>query len=453
MQIQFFGATREVTGSCNLVKLHENKILVDCGLFQGSRFASEKNFEPFKFDPTKIDTVLITHAHIDHCGRIPKLVHEGFRGKIIASEPTAELVKLMWQDAVRIMRYGFEKTKQPMLFQEEDVKLALSLIDSVPYHEPVRLPDNATATFYDAGHVLGSSWIKIQLNGKSVVFSGDIGNDDVPIIRDTEPIGKADVVVCESTYGDRTHESPAVRSTKLKKVIENAVERGGALMIPAFSLERTQEILYELNWLTEECKCLPHVPIFLDSPLAIAATDVFKKYTNYYDREAKEIRSVDSDLFDFPRLEVTQSSHASRKINDRNNPKVIIAGGGMMVGGRILHHLIRYLQDPKSTLLIVSYQAEGTLGRKIQDGAKSVSIFGKQIEVKCHIEKIGSYSAHGDQKKMLRWLQTADPTPEHIYLNHGDPDSQDEFIKYIETEIKTKASAPEFGGIAEIPLD
>ncbi len=450
MKIHFYGAAREVTGSCYLVELHEHKILVDCGMFQGSRYASEKNFEPFQFDPTRVDSVLVTHAHIDHNGRIPKLVHEGFRGKIYASEPTAALLEIMWNDAVRIMRYAFEKNKDPMLYSEEDVKRAVEMIHPVPYHEPVRLPGDGVAKFFDAGHIIGSAWIEIKQAGKTVVFSGDVGNDDVPIIRETEPIAQADAVICESTYGDRLHESAIARSSRLKTVIEDSVKRGGVLMIPAFSLERTQEILYELNWLIEECKCLPRVPIYLDSPLAIRATEVFKEFTDYYDQDALALKKLDGDLFDFPGLEVTLDSSASRKINSAKNPKVIIAGGGMMVGGRILHHLIRYLGDKNSTLLIVSYQADGTLGRKIQDGAKVVSIFGKRIEVKCRVERLGSYSAHGDQAKVLRWLGTADPKPKHVYLSHGDPSAQDEFVQCIERDLGVAASAPEFGGIVEV---
>ena len=450
MKLHFYGATREVTGSCYLLETGNQKIIVDCGMFQGTRYANEKNFENFPFDPTEIDAVLVTHAHIDHIGRIPKLVKEGFRGKIIASEPTAALLPIMWEDAARVMSYANKKSKDPVMYTEDDVIMAAKQIQSVPYHEPVRLPGDTVATFYDAGHIIGSAWIQVEHSGKTVVFSGDIGNDDVPIIRETEPLKQADVVVCESTYGDRLHEPAIARSSKLKAAIEDAVQRGGAMMIPAFSLERTQEILYELNWLIEECQCLPKVPIFLDSPLAIKATEVFKKYTSYYDTTAKEMRGVDNDLFDFPGLEVTLQSQESKKINSVKNPKIIIAGGGMMAGGRILHHLLRYLSDPKSTLLIVSYQAEGTLGRKIQDGAKTVYIFGNKVEVKCNVMRLGSYSAHGDREKVLKWLGSGQTKPKHVYVTHGDTAAQDAFVECLENELGVAASAPEYGAIAEL---
>ncbi len=419
-------------------------------MFQGTRYAAEKNFDNFEFDPTEIEAVLVTHAHIDHIGRIPKLVKEGFRGKIYASEPTAALLPIMWEDAARVMSYANKKSKDPVMYTQDDVIRASGLIEKAKYHEPVRMPGDIVATFFDAGHIIGSSWIQVEAGGKSVVFSGDIGNDDVPIVRETEPITKADVVVCESTYGDRLHEPAIARSSKLKAAIEDAVARGGTMMIPAFSLERTQEILYEINWLVEECQCLPKVPIYLDSPLAIKATEVFKEYTSYYDETAKEMKSVDNDLFDFPGLEVTLLSQESRKINSVPSPKIIIAGGGMMSGGRILHHLLRYLSDPKSTLLIVSYQAEGTLGRKIQDGAKTVFIFGNKVEVKCKVMRLGSYSAHGDRDKVLKWLGSGPQKPKHVYVTHGDPAAQDAFVECIESELGIAATAPEFGAIAEI---
>lgn len=449
MQLHFYGAAQEVTGSCYLVDTKSRRILIDCGMFQGERYADEKNEEHFPFDPTTIDTVLITHAHIDHNGRIPKLVREGFRGKIWATKPTRELIYFMWQDTVHIMRYAYEKTGQAMLYDEADVKHAYALIQGVPYGERVELGSEVWAEFHDAGHILGSSWIRLHSGERELVFSGDIGNDEAPIIRDTELIGNADYIICESTYGDRIHEEIFGRKSKLKTVIEDTIARGGTLLIPAFSIERTQEILYELNWLIEECKCLPKVPIYLDSPLAIHATGVFKEYKEYYDTEAKELSGKDRDLFSFPGLVATISSEESKKINTVVGSKVIIAGSGMMNGGRIMHHLPRYLPDPKSTLLVVSYQAEGTLGRKITSGAKSVQIFGEKVDIKCRIEAIHSYSAHGDQEKLLSWIRSGKNT-QHIYITHGDKLASENLAVRIEKELKISASVPAFGSRVEM---
>lgn len=450
MRIHFYGAAREVTGSCYLVEIHALKVLVDCGLFQGTSIAGAQNHAAFAFDPTTVEAVLVTHAHLDHGGRIPKLVQEGFRGKIICSEPTAALLKLIWEDAVSIMRYNHEKNGEPMLYDETSVERTVRQLHPVPYHEPVRIGQEAVATFSDAGHILGSAWIALQAGEKRVVFSGDVGNDNVPIVRETEPIGQADVVICESTYGDRAHEDATVRSAKLKEVVEEAAKRGGALMIPAFSLERTQEILYELNWLIEECKCLPRMPIYLDSPLAIDATAIFKKFTNYYDSEALARRTIDGDLFSFPGLKVTGRSRDSRLINEVANPKIIIAGSGMMNGGRIMHHLVRYLPDPNSTLLILCYQAEGTTGRKVQSGAPVVTIAGERVPVHCKIVTLHSYSAHGDQDKLMRWLSTGQPAPKHVYVTHGDPNSQDALVGRIEKELGIGATAPQLGRMIEV---
>ncbi len=450
MKLHFLGAAGEVTGSCYLLELGDKKIIVDCGMFQGSRFADRKNMEPFEFDPTEIDAVIITHAHVDHNGRIPKLVHEGYRGPVYTTDVSAKLVPIVWHDAAKIMSYDFKKTGDERLYTEVDVKRAEEHLKGVKYGEKIQLADNIEITFHDAGHILGSAWVELVYDGFSYVFSGDLGNVDVPIIKEKEVYPGSDVLVMESTYGDRTHGPGTDRAEKLKEVLVDTVERGGVLMIPALSLERTQEILYELNYLIDECKCVPKVPIFLDSPMAIRATNVYTKSTHVMDKEARAKVGAEDALFDFSGLKMTLQTEESKAINNVPNPKVIIAGSGMMAGGRIMHHLKRYLKDPKSTLLIVSYQAEGTLGRKIQSGATSVTIYGERIDIKCKVTQIGSYSAHADQDMLIDWVRKAQTKPKHIYLTHGDPEAAECLAEKLREELGCDVKVPKRGDVAEL---
>lgn len=449
MKIHFLGAAGEVTGSCFLVEKSEKKYLVDCGMFQGSTSENEKNSAPFAFDPTKIDAVFLTHAHLDHCGRIPQLFAAGYRGPVYATAPTAELASLMWEDALGIMQSEATYAGRPMLYHEMDVKRAQAALHPVKYQQLLNV-DDAQFTFHDAGHILGSAWLEIWLGGKSVVFSGDIGNDQVPIICETEKLAATDLLVMESTYGDRTHVPTTRRRDALREVVMDAMQRRGMLLIAAFSLERTQEILYEFDQLVEHDRILPRVPIYLDSPLAIRANKVYRDFPDYYDAEAAAEWLAGDDFLNFRDLKVTLSVAESKLINDAPNPKIVIAGSGMLNGGRVAHHLLRCLPNPQSTLLLVSYQASGTLGRRILDGAPSVVVNGDLIPVKCKVVHLDAYSSHGDQEKLLRWALSADKPPKKVALVHGDRLAAEALENILSTEHGLATEVPQLGSILEL---
>lgn len=468
MRITFCGAARGVTGSCNLIEHNGRKYLVDCGLFQGEHYLEDRNYNPFLFDPAEIAAVLITHAHLDHTGRIPKLIKEGFRGQIYANLATRDLTRLVLLDAVEVMTYNAKKYGDPPLFHKEDVREANKIIQGVDYNKKTKLAEDLYFTFHDAGHILGSSFIRLEVSrphprslplgegtdnspspsrgegrgeGFTVIFSGDVGNAHVPIVRETAPLGAVDYLILESTYGGRVHEDASQRIYLLQEAILSAVKRGAVVMIPMFSLERMQEVLYELNNLIGS-GLLPAVPIFLDSPLAAAATEVYKKYPRYFDEAAQYLIGQGDDFFKFPGLRITATSEESKKINDLPAPKIILAGSGMMNGGRIQHHLLRYLSDKKNLLLIISYQASGTLGRRLLEGAKEVKIYGQKIKVRAQVKAIGSYSAHADQEKLVSWVAGAKRRPRKIFLNHGEPESMSSLASHFKTELGLEAVAP-----------
>lgn len=449
MKITFFGAAQEVTGSCFLLETAGAKVLIDCGLFQGSDEADQKNRLPFGFDPKQLSTVLITHGHLDHTGRIPKLAREGFQGKILGTAPTTEIARLIWEDTLHLMQYNFEKGGPEPVYSEQDIKNATHLLHSISYGQKIEVAPGIQATWHDAGHILGSSFIEIEAEGKRLVFSGDLGNSDVPILRDLEKLPQIDLLLMESTYGAHIHEDPKTRVEELRAIITRTVKERGVLMIPAFAIERIQEILYEISSLVRDEK-IPHVPIYLDSPLAIKVTSVFKKYKDYYDPEAVERLSMGDDFFQFSGLQVTPRGEDSRMINDIPAPKVIIAGAGMMTGGRILHHLRRYLRNKNSTVLIVGYQAHGTLGRKLLDGVSPVNIYGERVDVKARVEKIGGYSAHADRSRLLSWISGAPTPPKRIILIHGEVDSQEVLAHDIHDKFSIQVERPVFGGQIEL---
>ncbi|HLD60620.1 MAG TPA: MBL fold metallo-hydrolase, partial [Patescibacteria group bacterium] len=472
-------AAHEVTGSCSLVETEGMKILVDCGMFQGSDFNEGKNLDPLPFDPKELKAVLVTHAHLDHVGRLPLLTKGGYTGHFYATAPTIELAELIMEDALSVMEYDNRKFGRPILYSHEDIAGVVDQFKAVEYGEPMRIArdpllvspsaeeekhqpspsqrrgqgeiSSVAITFHDAGHIFGSAFIAIEGDGKKVVFSGDMGNVEVPILRDTEMLpDNVDVVVCESTYGDRIHESTQERQEIIEEHDIEAIKRGGVLMIPSFSLERTQELIYELNDLIDRKHRLPRVPIFLDSPLAIGALRVYRKYHDYYDGEAHELYKNGDDLFQFPGLTMCETREESKKINMIPGPKIIIAGAGMMNGGRILHHALRYLSDERSTLLIVGYQAQGTLGRKILNGESPVNVMGERVQVRCHVKAIGALSAHGDQNKLLDWLGGGKTVPKKVYLNHGEPEASEALAKRLTNDLGIKATVVNAGLKVEV---
>lgn len=444
MAITFYGAALEVTGSCHLLETDGQKYLIDCGMFQGSHFIERRNYQPFAFNPAEIGAVIVTHAHLDHTGRLPKLIRDGFKGKIFANLATRDLTRLILLDAVEVMRYNQRKYSDPMLFDENDVKKTNRQITGLDYNKKWRLGPDLFFTFKEAGHILGSTFVEIDVgaNGyspesKKIVFSGDLGNAHVPIVRETWPLGAVDYVVMESTYGDKIHEDPQSRIYLLQEAIVKTMKRGGVLMIPAFSLERTQEVLYEINNLLEN-NLIPRVPIFLDSPLAAAATAVYQNYPQYFDEAARYLIGRGDDLFNFPGLKVTQSVEESKQINEVPPPKIIIAGSGMMNGGRIQHHLLRYLSDSKNMVLVIAYQSAGTLGRRLLEGEKKVKIYGQEVAVRAEIRAIGAYSAHGDQNKLVEWVKSAKQLPKKIFLVHGEPEAMKALEKRLKKELRVK---------------
>lgn len=459
-----------VTGSNYLLETHSTssgqsaKILIDCGLFQGSSFCENLNFEKFPYEPKEIDAVFITHAHIDHIGRLPKLYKHGFRGKIFSTAPTKDFSEYSLIDSENILSKEAEKRNRAPIYTIDDVNEIMKLWEGVKYHQKIQIgsSDNGfEIEFFDAGHILGSASILVKdlalsspngKTGKKVVFSGDLGNVATPLVKDTESLADANYVLIESTYGNRLHEDLAIRKDILEDAIEETVKVGGTLMIPAFAMERTQDLLYEMNELVENGR-IPRLPVFIDSPLAIKLTEVYKKYSqnpDYFDAESLALIRKGDAIFDFPGLKFTLTTEQSKEINDVKGPKVIIAGSGMSQGGRILHHEMRYLSNPKSAILFIGYQAKGSLGRQILDGAKNVRIFGEDVAVNCKVKSISGYSAHADQKKLMEWLRPRSKTLEKVFVVQGDEDQSKPLADKIRDEIAIDAVIPSQGESVEL---
>lgn len=454
MKLTFYGGARSVTGANYLLEFgngaNARKILVDCGLNQGSKYAEDLNYRPFAYKADEIDGVFITHSHIDHVGRLPKLYKEGFRGAVYSTHATADLAAVALPDNLNQIRHEAEQMGREALFNEEDLKGVLSLVRPIHYGEVIQLAPDCTAQLHDAGHVLGSSIVEIKVEGKKIFFSGDLGNPPTPLLRPTEFVHDADYVVVESAYGDRVHERRSERKEHLADLLNEAIKRGGTLMIPSFALERTQELLFELNDLHNTGK-IPAIPIFIDSPLAIRLTEVYEEHI--HDFNAKAIRlSHQEDLFSFPGLHVTMTTEESKHINKVPPPKIIIAGSGMSQGGRILHHEQRYLPDPKSTILFVGYQVDGSLGRRIQKGDKEVTIFGEHIPVRCEVANLSSYSAHADQPALLHWVKEASlgGKLKHVFVVQGEETASKTLAELIRETVEVPAEAPMEGATFEL---
>ncbi|MBN2121994.1 MBL fold metallo-hydrolase [Candidatus Micrarchaeota archaeon] len=433
MKLTFNGAAGMVTGSCYLLEAANERILVDCGMFQGPKEITRLNYEPFRFDPKKISCLLLTHAHIDHSGLIPKLVRNGFRGKIIATAPTVDLSRIMLEDSANVNRWDTEyenKRRLRMglaprkpLYELADVKMAMKLFSKVEYGTPCKVADSIGATFHPAGHILGASIIELNVKEggkeKKIVFSGDLGQWDNPLVGSPTVIESADYVLVESTYGNRPHESTRMSERLFAKEVMGTFGRGGILMIPSFAVERAQELLYYLHRM-ERDKVLPGEMVFLDSPLAIAATRVFNEHAGQF---VPGIQKEFREPFAFRKLKFLESAEESMAINGYKKPCIIIAGSGMCTAGRIRHHLKHHLWNPKNTLLFVGYQAEGTLGRVILEGAKSVRMMGIEVAVKARVRKIDSFSSHADATGLVEWVRGFKVKPEKVFIVHGETDS------------------------------
>lgn len=452
MEIAFHGADRGVTGSCHLVSCAGKKILIDCGMYQGGRELDEENSEPFGFDPKQIDFVLLTHAHLDHCGRLPLLAKRGFHGEIITTAATRELARLVMVDAAHLQEeevehrghrsahHGKHQHAAAPLYSIVDAFLALDFFGRVTaYGQPMQLAPGIRATFYDAGHILGSACILLELEEdgrqRSVLFSGDLGNSGRPLLRDPAPPPRADVVVMETTYGDRLHKPLQPSVEEFYETITDTFRRGGNVVIPTFALERAQELLYFLREGVEKNRLPRAIQVFLDSPMAISATEIFERHPECYDPETAELFREGRDPFHLPGLHFTRETAASIAINHIGGGAVIMAGSGMCTGGRIRHHLEQNIARKECSILFVGYAAKGTLARHVIDGAKEVRIYGEKIPVRAKIHTINGFSAHADQAELLAWhKQTGNP--ERTFLVHGEEEVMRQFAARLkETEV------------------
>lgn len=440
-KITFNGGAGSVTGANFLFDTGTTKILVDCGTEAQEFVCDDRNFEAFSDDVRSASALMVTHAHADHIGRIPKLVREGFRGAIYSTSATRDIAAIMFEDALGIMREESEKHGCDMLYEAGDVDRALSLWQGKDYHAPFEIAD-VKIEFLDAGHILGSALVKMSRAGRVVVFTGDLGNTPEPLLRETEMPTGAHYIVMESVYGDRLHEGRAERKQHLREAIEQIRARKGTLLIPSFSIERTQILLYEINSMVEDGE-MEQIPIFLDSPLASRVTPVFRTYAELLNPEAGKRLAAGDDLYTFPGLSITRNKQDSQAIYDEPNPKVIIAGAGMSGGGRIRGHEKQYLSDKHATVLFVGYQAPGTLGRRLQDGAKSVQIDGEYVRVHARIENLSGYSGHADRDQLMQFVENAGESLEKVFVTMGEMKSSLFLGQRIKDFLGVEAIAPQ----------
>lgn len=468
MKITFLGATKTVTGSNFLVEGAGKKFLVDCGMYQGSASDEFENEAPFLFNVNEIDFMLLTHAHIDHSGRIPKLYNEGYRNPIITHKATCDLCAIMLPDSGHIQEMEVEwknrkRTRKgepplPPLYTAEDAGKSLELFKPVQYDQIIDVAENIQVRFNDAGHMLGSAIIEVWVteNGKTekAVFTGDLGNNDIPLLSPPTMIESADYLIMESTYGNRLHMRNDDKAKIFLDVVYETLEKGGTVVIPSFAVGRTQEILYELNRIKEDkhdeefykkYKRLMSVPVYVDSPLAISATEVFRENMNLFNEETQEIINAGDNPLEFAGLKFTKTAEESKALNASEESSVIISASGMCEVGRIKHHLKHHLWDPNSTILFVGYQAPGTLGRRLVDGEKKVKIFGEEIAVNARIEYIEGYSGHADQEWLMNFVYSFITPPKHIFLVHGEPEGQIVLKQKLEENTKIPITIPDFG--------
>lgn len=457
-KITFYTGVGSVTGANFMLDNGQSKILIDCGLTQGSRDEFEVNAQAFDYNPSEMTFLFVTHAHMDHIGRIPKLIHDGFKGKIYSHPATKDLSEVMLPDALGIMEERARQQGKQPYYAAGDIQAALSRWETIPYYTEREI-GGYKVILKDAGHVLGSSMFQFEFKSptspgsdgasKKIVFTGDLGNSPSPLLRDTDSIDGADYVIMESVYGDRNHEGRDERIDKLEKIINDTIAKNGALVIPAFSLERTQMILYEINNLIEEKK-IREIPVFVDSPLATKVTEIYKRHSDLFNNSVRaEIKGGD-DIFDFPKLSFTVRRSESESIEKTSNPKIILGGSGMSMGGRIQSHEAVHLPDPNSTILLVGYQTMGSLGRRLQDNAREVTIAGEQIHVKAKIDMISSFSSHKDSDRLTDFVEEGKSKIKKVFVVMGEPKASLFLAQKLRDYVGVDAIFPEAGKVYEL---
>jgi len=465
MKISFSGAAKIVTGSNFLIEIKNTKFLIDCGMFQGSKSINRMNYEPFSFNPGEIDFIVLSHAHIDHSGRVPKLIKEGFKGDIYSTKATADLCSIMLPDSGHIQemenewdnrkrRRSGEKLRKP-LYTVKEAEESLRYFKPVLYDQKIELNEEVTLRFRDAGHILGSSiielWIKEE-EGKEtkLVFSGDLGRRDRPILRDPYLIDEADYLIMESTYGNKLHHPSEDDTKELISIINTTVKRGGNIVIPSFAVERAQDIIYELNkyytsYIKTEDQDFLNVPVYIDSPLTVSATEIFLRNPDCFDEDTLNLINTGNNPLDFRNLKFTRTAEESKQINFSKESKVIISASGMCTAGRIKHHLKHNLWRKESSIVFVGYQAQGTLGRRIKEGEKVVKIFGEEIQVNAEIFSLEGFSGHADREGIIQWIKSFKNKPKKIFVVHGEEEATKEISRKIEEELTIKTYIPELG--------
>jgi len=472
MKICFLGAAKIITGANYLIETKNTKFLIDCGLFQGSKPITRMNYQPFCFNPEKIDFMVLSHAHIDHSGRIPKLIKEGFKGNIYSTKATADLCSIMLPDSGHIQemenkwdnrkrRRSGEKLRKP-LYTMKEAEDSLRFFKPVLYNQKIKLNQDVILRFRDAGHILGSSiielWIKEDSKETKLVLSGDLGKRDRPILKDPFLIDEADYVIVESTYGNKLHGPSEYDDQKLISIINNTFKKGGNVVIPSFAIERAQDIIYELNkyydeYIKTENRDFLNVSVYIDSPLTVSATEIFLRNPDCFDKETMRFISTGDNPLDFHNLKFTRSAEKSKELNLSRESKVIISASGMCNAGRIKHHLKHNLWRKESSIVFVGYQANGTLGRRIKDGEKVVKLFGEEIQVNAEIYSLEGFSGHADKEGIMWWLKGFKNKPKKIFVVHGEEEATGEVSKKIEEELKIKTHIPELGETLTIELE
>lgn len=441
LKITFCSGAGTVTGANFLLEGNGKKFLIDCGLIQGEKFVDDLNWAQFPYEAKDIDILFISHGHIDHIGRIPKLISEGFKGRIVSTTPTRDITEIMLADTAHLLSRDTDNGLD-MIYTAENIKKAMSLWETLDYGQKLNVENGFQFSYKDAGHILGSGMLEILYNEKKIVFTGDLGNSPSPLLRDTEDITDADYLIMESCYGDRNHEHRDERQKKLEEVIKDNYKRNATLIIPTFSLERTQELLFEIDGMVEAHQ-IPRMPIFLDSPLAIKLTAVYLKQEKYFNADAQKAIAKGDNIFDFPGLKSTPETEDSKAILHVPNPKIIIAGSGMSNGGRILHHEVNYLPYKENTILLTGYQSVGTLGRAIEDGAKRLHIQGEEISLKAHVVKISGYSGHKDSDHLIEFVEKTAKTLKKVFVVMGEPKSSLFLVQKLRDTLGVNAVSPE----------